>query len=213
MGLNKEELANRLGKYIPLAATSYVSEFVIEHRVHLHIKSARTTRLGDYRPPQQGNPHRISVNNDLNPYAFLITLTHEMSHLLAWIRYKNSIKPHGIEWKAIYTSEMLRWLQLEIFPEHLAAAVVQHLDNPRASTCADPELYRVLRTFDRTPAGTVLNELAPGEWFTIKGGRVFQKGNLRRTRYICMELHSQRYYAISGETVVESLPPPAEYNL
>jgi SprT protein len=45
---------------------------------------ARSSKLGDYRPPQRGLPHRISVNHNLNQHEFLITLIHEMAHLLCW---------------------------------------------------------------------------------------------------------------------------------
>jgi SprT protein len=213
MALSKEELEKRLEKYIPAAATPYVSEFIMLHRVHLHVKRTRATCLGDYRPPQEGKPHRISVNNDLNSFAFLVTLTHEMAHLKAWLQYKDRIKPHGLEWKAIYREEMYRWLRMDIFPEELAQKLIQHLDNPKASTCADADLYRLLRTYNNTPPPTVLNDLEEGEWFVIQGGRVFQKGKLRRTRYVCLNYHSKRHYLISGEAEVARAGLPPEEGL
>ena len=41
------------------------------------------------------NNHRISVNGNLNKYSFLITLIHELAHLLTFTQYKNRVDPHG----------------------------------------------------------------------------------------------------------------------
>jgi hypothetical protein len=43
----------------------------------------RQTRHGDYRKGVNGK-HEITVNSNLNKYKFLITLIHEISHLVAF---------------------------------------------------------------------------------------------------------------------------------
>ena len=45
----------------------------IVQNIHLRITGMRASS-GDYRPPT-GNGHQITVNHDLNPFAFLITFT------------------------------------------------------------------------------------------------------------------------------------------
>ncbi|MDZ7848645.1 MAG: hypothetical protein U5L96_18960 [Owenweeksia sp.] len=66
--------------------------------VMLKIVSPRKTKFGDYRFPQKRDPrHRISLNSNLNPFAFLITLIHEMAHLKAFKDYGHKIKAHGPE--------------------------------------------------------------------------------------------------------------------
>jgi predicted SprT family Zn-dependent metalloprotease len=42
--------------------------------------------------------HEITVNSNLNKYKFLITLIHEISHLVAFEKFGRNIKPHGNEW-------------------------------------------------------------------------------------------------------------------
>ena len=66
-----------LQKYIPEPAVHTIAECIVSLDFKLKIKRARMTKYGDYRPPVKGLNHRISVNRDLNKYAFLLTLLHE----------------------------------------------------------------------------------------------------------------------------------------
>ena len=84
-------------KYIPEHAVKPVSELIIENGVHLKIVNERSTRHGDYR--NFNGKHEITVNGSLNKYRFLITLIHEIAHLVAGVKYGRTIKPHGQEWK------------------------------------------------------------------------------------------------------------------
>ena len=63
------------------------------------------------------------MNGTLNNYSFLITLIHELAHLLTFTQYKNRVEPHGREWKRIYGTMMKDFLTPDIFPPR---PVVQH---------------------------------------------------------------------------------------
>ena len=100
-----------LNKYIPGVSVHPIIELIKQNNVHLKIVNERVTRHGDYRKMPNGQ-HQITVNANLNPYRFLITLVHEIAHLIAFQKYGRFIKPHGKEWKhtfqrlmvALYTS-------------------------------------------------------------------------------------------------------------
>ena len=81
-----------LQKYIPVDAVDMVFEMIRQYKVHLKVSRKRSSKLGDYRSPHNGNGHQITVNHDLNPYAFLITLVHEFAHLLTWEKYRNKVR-------------------------------------------------------------------------------------------------------------------------
>ena len=70
-----------LARYIPDHAVKPVFELIVSNHVHLKIVNERQTRHGDYRKGLSGK-HEITVNANLNKYKFLITLIHEISHLL-----------------------------------------------------------------------------------------------------------------------------------
>ena len=72
------------------------------NHVHLKIVNERQTRHGDYRKDAQGY-HLITVNANLNKYRFLMTLIHEIAHLVAFEKYGRYIKPHGNEWKHYFS--------------------------------------------------------------------------------------------------------------
>ena len=101
-----------LQKYIPGKSVELIYEWLREHKIHLKISKKRSSKLGDYRSPHKGKGHLITVNHDLNPYAFLITLVHEIAHMLVWERYRNRVRAHGPEWKDTYRKLMLPFFDL-----------------------------------------------------------------------------------------------------
>src|SRR6185295_15910601 len=93
-----ETLSNQIRSFVPEDAVDIVVRWISEYKMILTITNTRQSVFGDYRWPQGTKGHRISVNGDLNPYAFLITLVHEMAHLTSWERYRNTVSSHGKEW-------------------------------------------------------------------------------------------------------------------
>ena len=71
--------------------------------------------------------------------------------------------------------------------------------NPKASSAGDVALTRVLRKYDDTQ-DLYLEDLEKGAQFAVgdAGGRLFVKGEKRRTRYLCKELGSKREFTIHG---------------
>ena len=103
-----------LSKFIPAAAVPRVLEYLHQYKVHLTITRERKSILGDYRHATIEKNHRISVNGNLNPYGFLITLIHELAHLVTFIQYKHQVAPHGREWKDCYALLLKDFLGKEI---------------------------------------------------------------------------------------------------
>ncbi len=182
---------------MPEQALSYAAAFLVEHRVQLTLTRGRATKLGDYRHPWQGKGHRISVNQTLNRYAFLITLIHEFAHLLVWNAHKNKVKPHGDAWKSSFRELMQPLLHTAVFPAELIPVLQQYFSSPKASSCSDPALMRSLSVYDQRPAHLqLLEDLAPGEQFVTRQKRIFKKLEKRRTRILCEEVSTGRHYLI-----------------
>ena len=188
-------------KFLPQGSAVYCFELWKQHGFEFKIKRSRKTKLGDYRFDPAKKKHVITVNNDLNPYSFLITYLHEVAHLLAFQKYGRSIAPHGREWKQEFQAVTSPVLTPEIFPGPVIKAFGHYMKNPKASSCSDPKLLAALRQFDQQP-GTFLNEIAPGDWFIFQG-RIFQHLEKKRTRHICLEKKSNKKFLISGHASVE----------
>ena len=70
--MSKKEVAiSALGDFIPEGTYQLVEPFLVHYKVHLTITKTRETVLGDYRNAVPGKSHRISINGNLNQYAFL----------------------------------------------------------------------------------------------------------------------------------------------
>jgi SprT protein len=138
-----------LKKYLPEKAVEPIYSLIVQHKVHLLITRQRKSKHGDFRPPVSGRPHRISVNHNLNPYAFLITFLHELAHQIIWAKYTNRVMPHGIEWKNAF-SELLRpFIDANIFPPEIAENLDKEGYEMFYSTSADASLMRVLKKYDK----------------------------------------------------------------
>lgn len=189
------DFSTQLSKYMPVEAAPIISQWLNDTACRFKVTKSRSTKLGDYRAPFRGSPHQITVNHDLNPYAFLLTTVHEFAHLKTFQDFKNTVKPHGEEWKNNFKSLIQPFLKLNIFPAEVIIAINAYMNNPAASSCTDLNLYRVLKKFDKTSSSIIHVEQLPDQAiFQLKNGRVFQKMEKLRKRYKCLELNTQKIY-------------------
>jgi hypothetical protein len=194
----KEAPLEYLNQFIPEGASELVLTYLHEYKVHLTITRERKTVLGDYRSAIDGKNHRISVNGNLNKFAFLITLIHELAHLLTFMRFGHRVKAHGKEWKFIYAGMLGAFLKLNIFPEDILAAFKKTIHDLPASSCADDNLTRALRKYDPLSEGLFTVEQIPeGHLFQTDDQRVFRKGKKLRKRFECHEIATRRIYLFS----------------
>ncbi|MEO6812929.1 MAG: SprT-like domain-containing protein [Ginsengibacter sp.] len=193
-----------LNNYLPEGTFDSVVDYIVAHKVHLTITRERTTILGNYRSKHSDKNHRISVNGNLNKYSFLITLLHELGHLLAFEKYGNKIPSHGAQWKNEYSKILAAFISKKIFPADIENELLQTLNNPAATSCAETSLLRILRKYDsHRPGIFLLEELPEQSLFKVKNGRIFSKGNKMRKRYLCKDLSTNRLYLFSPVAEVE----------
>ncbi len=194
---------NVLQKYLPERAVASCFDLIQQNEVHLKIVNHRVTRHGDYRRLPNGL-HQITVNASLNKYRFLITLVHEIAHLVAFEKYGRRIKPHGLEWKRTFQHLMVPFIRPEIFPSQLLPIIAGHFKNPKASSSTDARLSIALKAFDpEERKGKYVYELPIGSTFRLYNGRLFKKGKKRVKRYECIELSTGRLYLFQPNAEVE----------
>ncbi|WP_435623292.1 SprT-like domain-containing protein [Flagellimonas sp.] len=192
-----------LSKYLPERAVEPCFELIKSHGVHLKIVNHRVTRHGDYRKLPNGG-HQITVNASLNPYRFLITLVHEIAHLVAFENHGRCIKPHGMEWKRTFQQLMLPFIRPEIFPTQLLPIIAQHFKNPKASSSTDARLSIALKAFDQEERKhQYVFEIPSGSTFRLYNGKLFKKGKRRIKRYECVELATGKVYLFQPNAEVE----------
>ncbi|WBU88262.1 SprT-like domain-containing protein [Cellulophaga omnivescoria] len=189
-------------KYLPERAVTPCASLIKVNAVHLKIVGDRITRHGDYRRLPNGK-HQITVNASLNKYRFLITLVHEIAHLVAFEKYGRRIKPHGLEWKKTFQALMLPFIRPEIFPTKVLPVVANHFKNPKASSDTDAKLSLALKQFDPVSNKTYIFELPIGSIFRIYNGKLFKKGQKKIKRYECIELSSGKTYVFQPNAEVE----------
>jgi hypothetical protein len=202
----KEVPITQLQDYLPPGTYDAVLAYLRQYKVHLTVARERKSILGDYRHSTHHANHRISVNGNLNTYSFLITLLHELAHLLTFEQYGNKVLAHGREWKMIYAKMLAQFIQHKIFPADIEAELLRSLQNPAASTCAEDGLLRILRKYDaRESHHRLVEELAIHDLFRTSDGRIFKKGEKLRKRYKCVEVKTGKVYLFSPVYEVESV--------
>ncbi len=202
----KEVPLDQLQNYLPPGTADAVMTYLHAYKIHLTIARERKSILGDYRHRTHHANHRISVNGNLNKFSFLITLLHELAHLLTFEQHSNKVQAHGKEWKMIFGQLLQQFVQHKIFPADIETELLQSLKNPAASSCAEDGLLRVLRKYDAKESHHLLvEELLPNSLFRIKDGRVFQKGEKLRKRFKCKEVATGKFYLFSPVYEVEKM--------
>ncbi|MBF4517739.1 SprT-like domain-containing protein [Flavobacterium sp. ANB] len=194
-----------LAKYLPEHAVKPAFDLIVANQVHLKIVNERQTRHGDYRRGHTGK-HEITVNSSLNKYRFLITLIHEIAHLVAFEKFGRNIKPHGDEWKFSFQRLMVPFIRPEIFPGQLLPLLARHFKNPTASSDTDTTLSLALKQYDKENDKNYIFEIPYGSVFRIKNGKIFKKLAVRTKRFECIEISSGRTYLFNPNAEVELLP-------
>jgi SprT protein len=197
--MSKKELPiNHLQDFLPTDTYEPVYNYLNQYHVHLTVARERKSILGDYRHRIHDKNHRISVNGNLNKFAFLITLLHELAHLLTFEKFGNKVSAHGKEWKFIFGQLLEQFIEKDIFPPDIKKALLQSVQNPAASSCADVHLLRTLRNYDQNNSHLVFVErMAEGILFKTHDGKIFRKGEKIRKRFKCEEIKTKKIYLFS----------------
>ncbi len=190
-------------KYLPEQSVPLIAQWIVEFDFKLKIKRERSTRLGDYTPPRNGLNHTITINHNLNRYAFLITLVHEVAHLVTYNQFGNRVNPHGREWKQNFQKLIQPFLNTDIFPVEVFSALRAYMQNPAAASCSDENLLRTLKLHDAQNGLVFLEYLPHGCLFLYNGSRIFKKGEKIRKRFKCSEISTGHIYLFNPLVEVE----------
>lgn len=210
--MKHQDLTTRLSQYIPAEAAHFCAGLIKKHAVHVKITRVRSTKYGDYTPPQNGYGHRITISYTTNKFSFLVTLLHELAHMLTQEKFSPYVMPHGEEWKAEFRRLLHDCRYDGIFPPDLNKAIVNYANDPAASSCSDPGLVKALRKYGSDlPSSYLLEELPENSVFTL-GEKKFKKGQKLRKRYECIELSSKKSYLVSAHAEVVPDQTPEQIN-
>lgn len=200
----KLSLHDILLKYLPEEAIDTIADWIVKDSIKVKITKNRFSKLGDYRPPQNGFGHRITINHNLNKYAFLITFVHEMAHLKVWQKHNRSVSPHGEEWKHEFKIALYPFLNRNFFPEDVLVALNNYIKNPTAASCSDLDLQRVLKKYNFVNVEVLhLEDIPEKTIFQLQTGRIFRKEEKLRKRFKCTELSSKRTFLVHPLAEIE----------
>lgn len=205
---NSTNLEAALKQFLPPDSVELACSMLREYPHHLEITPPRSTKLGDFTADPRGKRHVLTVNGNLNQYAFLITLMHELAHLVCYLHHKDDVRPHGQEWKSYFKQTLGPFLRRGVFPEDIAKAISSYLSNPSASTCSDIPLSKTLARYDRNshPDVKLLDDIPTHSKFVYgRDRRVFIKGERLRTRYRCFEEGTRYEYLFSPLVKIKHL--------
>lgn len=201
--MNEKEI-NILKRYLPENAVIPCLEIIEDTGTRLKIVNKRLSKYGDFRVMPSGEL-QVTVNAGLNMYQFLITLIHEIAHLVVYRQYGNRVKPHGWEWKAAFQHLMQPFISPRFFPQEAIPAIKNYFLNPSASTDTDLHLSRALSRYN--PGSDIhkitLENIESGTLFKSSNGRLFIKGHRIIKRIQCKEVKTNREYLFMPNAEVE----------
>ncbi len=202
-------LADAFFQCLPAPAVDYCRRLKQHYGFVFRVVRPRRTRLGDFRV-LPGGQTQITVNSNLNPFAFLITYVHEVAHADVQQRYKRRVQPHGKAWQTAFGRLMQPLLTETVFPPAILKPLTAYLMRPSATTSANSALMQALRLADpqphsdQPPGQLLLSDVPEGQSFLF-AKKTFVRGTLRRTRIVCKEVTSGKLYAILSHVCVETV--------
>ena len=191
-------------RFVPPAAVGYCNRLYETMEFEFKITKSRRTKLGDFKFKPDLKKFIITINNDLNCFAFLVTYLHEVAHLITFHKFTNRVSPHGREWKREFVKISMPMLNEEVFPPSVLVSLNAYFQHPKASSCSDPHLFNALRQFDLPGGKTTLKDIQSRQPFLFNKKR-FIRLDKKRTRWVCEEIQTKRKYLINGLAEVEIL--------
>lgn len=165
----------------------------------LKIKNARDTKLGDYKKSQ--GTHQITLNYGMHKELSFLTLTHEIAHMHAFQKYGSKIKPHGQEWKHVFTGLILE--SVDLYSKDFQPILLDFAKNPRAGFYSYQPIVEYFHLVENEEV-ILLKNIAVGVKFRLKN-KIFKKGDKRKIRYICTELKTGKKYTIHPLAPVDEI--------
>lgn len=201
MAYIKRELS-ALANFLPEGTYDWILPFFIQYPIELSLTKDRKTLYGTYSYDYKSKRHRITVNGNLHPYQFLLTLLHELAHLITFVQYGARVAPHGDEWKSVFRNILKDLLQLNLLPKDLSEALARYTYNMKSSQCYDPVLMQALRKYSQ-PDLITLSDLKIGAKFVTEEKRdAFEVVEKLRTRYKCRNIRTGHVYLFAGHCPV-----------
>jgi hypothetical protein len=174
-----------------------VNSWLIASPVLVVLAKTRRSKHGDFRVPRQGRPANITINHDLHPVEFLITLAHEIAHFRNWKKQGRRVRPHGSEWRNEFREMLAEVLKAGLVEREISAAIVQHYFKRKLiGSGSSEQLNRLLgKTVEKSDVLRVA-DLPEGAQFTLRSGKTFIKGRKLRKRFQCCDTVSSRIYSV-----------------
>jgi len=192
----EKQIHDRISRFVPPNSVALAFDLWRKKPFRFVISKARNSKLGDFRKKPDEDWAIITVNENLNPYSFLITYVHEVAHHWVFDKHGGRVSPHGKEWKNAFKKLMLPFQSSSIFPEDVLRALNIYMINPKAASLSDIRLAKALNVYDPVnPNELSLMEIKKGQKFTLED-RLFEKLETRRTRVRCKEVSSGKYYLV-----------------
>ncbi len=182
---------------LPEGSAELVNHWLAESPVPVLLARSRRSKHGDFRVPRNNRPAYITMNHDLHPVEFLITLAHEIAHYRNWKKHGRRARPHGPEWRDEFRKMLAEVLQSKLFEPELNTVIYQHYFKRKLIGSGSSEQLNRLLGKGLEESGIVrVADLPEGTIFTLRNGKSFIKGKKLRKRYQCRETVSFRIYSV-----------------
>jgi hypothetical protein len=174
-----------------------VNSWLLESPVPVILSKNRSSKHGDFRVPRKGRPAYITINHDLHPVEFIITLAHEIAHYRNWKLHGRRARPHGPEWREQFRSMLVELLKAGLLNRETSLAIADHYFKRKLIGSGTSEgLNRALGKTVEIPGVVHVSDLPEGAKFTLRSGKTFIKGRKLRKRYQCRDMVSSRIYSV-----------------
>jgi SprT protein len=192
-----------LRQFLPEHSFEIIEPYLQEYKIQLKLTRARKNILGNFQKDFRSDTNSITVNGDLEPYNFLLTLAHEIAHCVCINKHGRSVASHGKEWQVINGIILKQLIDAEVFPADIVQVLNRNL-YAQAASCSDPVLEAVLLKYDtRKQHLQLISSLALGTRFKLENERQFVIVEKRRTRYLCTELTNGKQFLFTASHKVE----------
>lgn len=144
----------------------------------------------------------VKISKNLGQYTTLLVFIHEYAHYVNWCQNKHKVKPHGKEWKMLFLTYLMDFINDDIFPSEIKNAISEDVKKCLGATIFSNEkvvkavmLFEDISGFPKD-GQKIVNDVGINEEFSLSNGIKYKMLKKRRKNALCKNLYNNKLYLV-----------------
>ncbi len=196
---------NNIYNFFPEKSRKKVKDIIESSNFNLEFTTFRKSnnrRFGVFISKTHETVPTIKISKNLGQYTTLLVFIHEYAHYVNWCKNKHKVKPHGKEWKMLFFTYLMDFINDDIFPSEIKKAISEDVKKCLGATIfSNEKVVKAVMLFEDIPGAPkdgqkIVEDVEIDEEFSLSNGIRYKMIKKRRKNGLCKNLSNNKLYLV-----------------